>query len=157
MQTGEPDSVKCFVEDAKIREGKVYYRIEEDTDGENLISDTGFKWHKSCYVSYASLRNFLRSSATSHEPAQDTSNSDKTDFTESGSLLERSESVTNWSVCLFCQQYKCKQDVAAFPVSKNHFGCYKRLYTYQDFTLYFDCTIIVTSQIVNVILFLETM
>ena len=29
--------------------------------------------------------------------------------------------------------------------------------SYQDFTLYFDCTIIVTSQIVNVILFLETM
>ena len=39
LQTGKPDSIKCFVEAAKARENEVYYRIEEDIVSENLISD----------------------------------------------------------------------------------------------------------------------
>ena len=74
-------------------------RIEPEVS-ENLLTVVNVKWHKSCYASYTSVRNLCR--------------------TECGIINEdmpgpssfpqarKSHTLTNWSLCVFCQQAKSR-------------------------------------------------
>ena len=74
------------------------------------------KWHKSCYSTYTSIRNIFYNPGAS----QETSETDETLSVSSSSSSRSPESVTNWNLCLFCQQRRCKGEHILLLVSKEH-------------------------------------
>ena len=113
LQSGKLNSIKRFVAAAQKRQDDVYCRIQVDIVDGDLNSET-VKWHKSCYSTYTSIRNIFYNPGAS----QETSETDETLSASSSSSLRSPESVTNWNLCLFCQQRRCKGEHILLLVSK---------------------------------------
>ena len=94
LQTACQDSISKFIEAARLRQDEVSKRIERE------VSVINVKWHKSCYASYTSVRNLCRTECgiTNEDMPGPLS------FPQT----RKSHTLTNWLLCVFCQQAKCK-------------------------------------------------